>query len=146
MRIESRSNYASHHDWFHSVLSGLDVVLSHTSALECLELFDGYVNESQIDVYAIAPLPYENINCYIVDSFDNLDIVNIGGLRCTSVNQTVNDMLCDYDAIDEQSLAQGLSDYYHSNGQSFDGLIIDPQYADRFEAIRDWAVEFYDYG
>jgi hypothetical protein len=74
-----------------------------------------------------------------------MEIVNIAGLRCTSLNQTVNDMLRDYDLIDEQSLVQALSDYYYGNGGSFGGLRIAPQYADRFNAIRDWAVEFYAY-
>jgi hypothetical protein len=127
-------------------LRGKDVVLCHTSALECLGLFPGYVNENQIDVYTTAREPYDNINQYIVDGFDDLDIVNIAGLRCTSLDQTINDMLRDYDMIDEQSLVQALADYYYSNGESFDGLRIAPQYAERFDAIKDWAVEFYAYG
>jgi hypothetical protein len=145
MRTDTRSNYTSNREWFKSVLRGKDVVLCHTSALECLGQFPGYVNESQIDIYATSREPYENINCYIVDGFDGLEIVNVAGLRCTSMNQTVNDMLRDYDVIDEQSLVQGLAGYYYRNGESFDGLNIAPQYADRFNAIRDWAVEFYTY-
>jgi len=90
--------------------------------------------------------PYENINQYVVDSYDSLDIVKISELRCTSFNQTVNDMLRDYDMIDEQSMVQALADYYYSNTKSFDGLRISPQYADRFNAIKDWATEFYAYG
>jgi hypothetical protein len=104
MRIDDRSAYTSNREWFNSVLRGMDVVLCHTSALELLGQFPGYVNENQIDVYATAREPYENINWYIVDGFEGLDIVNIGDLRCTSLNQTVNDMLRDYDVIDEQSL------------------------------------------
>ena len=145
MRVDSRGNYTSNREWFNSVLGGKDVVLCHTSALECLGQFPGYVNESQIDVYATAREPYENINWYLVDGFDGMEIVNIAGLRCTSLNQTVNDMLRDYDVIDEQSLAQALADYYYSNGESFCGLQIAPQYADRFSSIKDWAVEFYTY-
>jgi hypothetical protein len=145
MRVDSRSGYASNREWFRSVLRGKDVVLCHTSALECLGQFPGYVNENQIDVYATAREPYDNINWYVVDGFDGLDIVNISGLRCTSLNQTVNDMLRDYDVIDEQSLVQALADYYYSNGGSFGGLRIAPQYVDRFNAIKDWAVEFYSY-
>jgi hypothetical protein len=145
MRINTRSGYTSNREWFNSVLQGKDVVLCHTSALECLGQFPGYVNETQIDVYAKAHEPYENMNCYVVDGFDGLEIVNIAGLRCTSLNQTVNDMLRDYDVIDEQSLVQALADYYYSNGGSFDGLRVAPQYADRFNEIKDWAVEFYSY-
>ncbi|GHV47667.1 hypothetical protein FACS189499_05570 [Clostridia bacterium] len=146
MRIDTRNRYTSNREWFNSVLKDRDVVLCHTSALECLGQFPGYVNETQIDVYSKIREPYENINCYVVDGFDDLDIVNIAGLRCTSLNQTVNDMLRDYDVIDEQSLVQALADYYNRNGGSFNGLQIAAEYADRFNAIKDWAVEFYDYG
>jgi hypothetical protein len=145
MLANGRSQYSSNREWFNSVLSGKDVVLCHTSALECLGQFSGYVNENQIDVYATVREPYENINSYLVEGFDDLEVVNIGGLRCTSFNQTVNDMLRDYDIIDEQSLVQALAGFYYRSGGNFDGLRIAQQYADRFNAIRDWAIEFYDY-
>ena len=51
MRVDTRSSYTSNREWFHSVLGGKDVVLCHTSALECLGQFPGYVNEDQIDIY-----------------------------------------------------------------------------------------------
>jgi hypothetical protein len=145
MRVESKHGYTSTREWFSSALRGKDVVFCHTSALELLGQFPGYANETQIDVYSKAREPYENINCYVVDGFDGLDTVNIAGLRCTSLNQTVNDMLRDYDVIDEQSLVQALAGYYYENGKSFGGLSIAPQYAEKFDAIRDWAVEFYSY-
>ena len=145
MRVESRSGYTSNYEWFQSVLRDKDVVFCHTSALECLGQFPGYVNENQIDVYATVSETYENVNWYVVDDFDNIDIVDIAGLRCTSFNQTVNDMLRDYDVIDEQSLVQALAHYYYRNGGSFDGLRIEPQYVERFNTIKDWAIDFYSY-
>jgi hypothetical protein len=146
MRLNTCSNYTSHRDWFIDVLQGLDVVLCLTSALECLGLFIGYVNEADIDVYSKSLLPFDNLNCLVVENFDGLDIVESWGLRCTSINQTVNDLLRNFDNIDEQSLAQGLSDYYYANGQSFDKLEIAPENAETFEKIKDWAIEFYNYG
>ncbi|MCL2079636.1 MAG: hypothetical protein FWH17_07330 [Oscillospiraceae bacterium] len=143
MRVDTRSNYTSNREWFRSALGGKDVVLCHTSALECLGQFPGYVNENQIDIYTTIRQPYENVNQYIVDSYDELDIVRVGDLRCTSLNQTVNDMLRDYDMIDEQSLVQALARFYYRNGRSFDRLQIAPQYTERFNSIRDWAIEFY---
>jgi len=145
MHADTRSNYTSNREWFNSALHGRDVVLCHTSALECLGQFPGYVNENQIDIYTTVREPYENVNQYIVDSFDGIEVVDIAGVRCTSLNQTVNDMLRDYDVIDEQSLVQALAGFYYRSGGSFDGLKIAPQYIDRFNAIRDWAVEFYNY-
>jgi hypothetical protein len=137
--------YMTNLDWFRNVLQGKNVVLSHTSALEALGLFSGYVNESQLDLYALEREPYENINYTIVDRFDGIETTEIRGVRCTTIKQTFNDMLRDYDNIDDQSLVQGLSDYYHSHGESFDGLEIEPQNMERFKSLEDWAIEYYDY-
>jgi hypothetical protein len=145
MQINSSGAYQSHREWFRDVLRGKNVVLSHTSALECLGLFVGYINEKQIDLYATEREPYSNINYHIVDRLDGLDTTNVSGLQCTTLNQTINDMFRDFEDIDEQSLIQALSDYYYSHGKNFDGLAIEPRYLERFNAIKDWAVEYYDY-
>ena len=145
MQINSSGAYSSHLEWFRDVLRSKNVVLSHTSALESLGLFTGYLNEKQIDLYATEFEPYDNINYNIVTSFDNIETIIIGGLRCTTVKQTINDMLRDFDRIDEQSLVQALSDYYYNNGESFDGLEIESQYQSLFNSLIDWAVEYYDY-
>ena len=53
-------------------------------------------------------------------------------------------MLGDYENIDELALVEGLSGYYFSNGESFDGLYIAPENMERFNRIKDWAAEYYD--
>jgi len=130
--------------WLKAVAGGKDWILCYTSALECLELFVGYLNEKQIDVYTKEPGEYENINYRIVDSFDNLSIESFHDLRFTSVNQTVNDMLADFDNIDEQSLVEALSTYYHTHGESFDDLLIEPKNQAVFDSLKDWAIEYYN--
>jgi len=145
VQVNSSGTCLTHLEWFRNVLHGKNVVLSHTSALECLGLFTGYANETQIDLYAIDREPYSNINYNIVTGFDGIETTDVGGLRCTTVNQTINDMLRDYDKIDEQALVQALSDYYYSHNESFDGLNINPQYLSRFNTLADWAVEYYNY-
>ena len=139
-----RGDFYGNKSWLQAVAGGRDWVLCHTSALECLELFVGYMNEKRVDVYAKKPGEYENINYRLVDSFDDLAIVNFRDLRCTSVNQTVNDMLRDFENVDEQSLVEGLATYYYLHGDSFDGLEIEPQNQTVFDSIRDWAIEYYN--
>ena len=139
-------SFVGNRTWFSEVVGGKDVVLRNTSALECLELFVGYLNEGHIDVYAKEQGEYENINYCIVDSFDNLDIVNIWDIQCTSVNQTFNDMLRDFDNIDEQSLVEALSTYYFRNDDSFSGLEIAPENQHVFDLIKDWAIEYHSEG
>ena len=131
-------------DWHEAVVSGQDVILRRTSALEHLELFSGYMREKRIDVYARQPGVYSNVNYHLVDTFDGIDVVRFGDVLCTSASQTVNDMLDDFDNVDEQSLVEGLSRYYYDHGKSFDGLHIRPENIERFNAIKDWAIEYYD--
>jgi len=132
--------------WHRAVVGGNDVILRHTSALEHLELFFGYMNEKTIDVYARKPGPFENVNYHVVDTFDGIDTVRVGNVLCTSPSQTFNDMLADFDNIDEQALIEGLAGYYYSHGESFDGLSIKPENIARFNAIKDWAIEYYNGG
>ena len=140
----TRNEFLTTRAWHTAVVGDEDVILRHTSALEHLQLFGGYVRERTIDVYARQPGPYDNINYCVVDTFDGIDTVRFGNILCTSVSQTLNDMLSDFDNIDEQSLVEGLSRYYYTHGKSFDGLSIQPENMERFNSIKDWAIEYYD--
>ena len=131
-------------DWHRAVVGGMNMILRHTSAFEHLQLFSGYIREKKIDVYANQHGEYENINYHIVESFDGIDFVRFGNVLCTTVNQTVNDMLDDFDNIDEQSLVEGLSRFFYTNNKSFDGLKIRPENIELFNSIKDWAIEYYD--
>jgi len=55
-------------------------------------------------------------------------------------------MLADFDNIDEQALIEGLAGYYYANGESFDGLSINPENMDRFDSIKDWAMDYFNGG
>jgi hypothetical protein len=139
-----RSDYIGNRSWFQAVTGGKELVLCRVSALECLGLFVGYLNEEQIEVYAMKPGEYENINYRIVDSFDNLSIVSYNDVRSTCVNQTINDMLSDFDNVDEQALVEALATYYYLHNDSFDGLVVELENQDIFDSIKDWAIDYYN--
>ncbi len=142
----TNSGFLTNWAWHKAVVGGKDLILRCTSALEFLELFGGYIREKRIDVYAKERGEYENLNYCVVDTFDDIDYFRQDGVLCTSVTQTVNDMLEDYDQIDEQSLLEGLSRYYFTNGLSFNGIDIKPENMERFNSIKDWAIEYYNEG
>jgi hypothetical protein len=144
MVSSARNEYLTVRDWHKSVVGGRDMILRRVSALEHLQLFSGYMHGKQIDVYAKQYGEYENINYNVVESFDGIDFVRIGNVYCTSVNQTVNDMLTELGNTDEQPLVEGLSKYYYTNRKSFDGLYIKPENISRFNNIKDWAIKYYD--
>ena len=132
--------------WHRAVVGGKEMILRHTSALEYLELFGGYMREKKIEVYAKQTGEYDNITYHVVDSFDGIDYIRFDDVLCTSVNQTFNDMLNDFDNIDEQSLVEGLSRYYFINDTSFSGLDIKPENMARFNSVKDWAIEYHSEG
>ena len=144
MITATRNEFLTARDWHRAVIGGQDMILRRTSALEHLQLFGGYLREKTIDVYAMQLGPFDNINYHVVDTFNGIDTVRFGNVLCASVNQTVNDMLADFDNIDEQSLVEGLSRYYYTHGKSFEGLSIKPENMERFNSIKDWAIEYYD--
>ena len=143
MITQTSNEFLTVRAWHRAIIGGKDMILRRTSALEHLQLFNGYMHEKYIDVYSKQRGEYENINYHVVDSFDGIDYVLIGNVLCTSVDQTINDMLAD-DSRDELALVEGLSGYYFSNGESFDGLNINFQNMNRFNAIKDWAIEYYN--
>ena len=142
----TRNDFLTAKAWHRAIVGGKELILRRTSALEYLEFFNGYLREKKIDVYAKQPGEYDNISYHVVDSFDSIDYIRSGDVLCTSANQTFNDMLSDYDNIDELSLIEGLSDYYFSHGESFDGIVIKPENMERFKSIKNWAIEYYDEG
>jgi len=144
MMSRTSDDFLTTRAWHKAVVGGKDMILRRTSALEFLELFGGYMREKKIDVYARRPGEYENINYNVVDTFDGIDFVRFDDVLCTSVNQTFNDMLADFNNIDRQSLIEGLSGYYFSNGESFRGLYIKPENIERFNSVKDWAIEYYN--
>jgi hypothetical protein len=141
------ANYEAHWKWLMDVVGGTDLVLCRTSALEYLGLFAGWSNEKTIYVYAKQKGEYENIDYHVVNTFEDIDVVQeYGNVLCTSLNQTINDMLADLYNIDEQPLVEALSDYYYMHKESFDGLIIKPENIDSFNSIKDWAIEYHEVG
>ncbi len=137
------TRYLSNVDWLQDVVQGTDLILCGVSVLEYLELFNGYVNESKIQVYAQNEGQFDNIEYHIVNSFDDIEYLNFDGVLCTTVNQTINDMLSDYDNIDELAFLEALSNYYFANNESFDNLKIKPNKLSIFNRIKQIAINYY---
>ncbi|MDR2487165.1 MAG: hypothetical protein LBD12_04295 [Clostridiales Family XIII bacterium] len=150
MLAPTSNEFLSNADWHRAVVGGNDMILRRTSALEFLQLFPGYVKEKEIDVYAKRRGEFENVNYHIVNSYDGIEYTRIGDVLCATPNQTFNEMLANYDnmeeTIDEQSLIEGLARYYFSHLESFDGLEIKPENIGRFNEIKEWAVDYYNEG
>ncbi|MBQ8515040.1 MAG: hypothetical protein IJ496_06560 [Ruminococcus sp.] len=145
MRTRPCDEYISNRAWFRDTVGGENLILRGTSALEYLELFDGYTGETEIDVYAKSQGHYENINYHVIESFDEIEHILHGNVLCSTFNQTVNDMLQDENS-DEQALCEALSNYYFAHNESFDELKINPENTVRFNTLIEYAMEYYSGG
>lgn len=142
MRTKKSDEYISNRAWFRDIVGGKNMILRGTSALEFLELFDGYVGEDEIDVYALSIGIYENIHYHLISTLEKIDYVKCGDVLCATFNQTLNDMLSDEDS-DIQALSEALSNYFYANGESFDGLHIAPKNINRFQILKEYAAGYY---
>ena len=72
------------------------------------------------------------------------NIKNRNGLLYTDFNRTVYDALANENILDMQGIIEAVSRYFYSNGGSFDGLFIAPEYQDRFERLVNAAMAYYE--
>ncbi len=142
MNTLTSGNFSNFNHWFDNVIDE-NVVLCYTSALEALGMFNGSIDESDIEVYALEAGRYNNINYHIVPDFNGIKIQNIGKIKCTTFEQTINDMLRDL-FIDRTALTEALANYYYSHGNSFEGIIIDNDNEANFEEISNDAIDYYN--
>ena len=142
MLTRQREDFLTYTEWFQSVIDE-DIILCGTSALEFLQRFVGYRYETEIFAYATQKGKYDNINYAVVKSFDDIDYTIIDGIKCTTFQQTINDMLADFDNTDELALTEALADYYYEHNKSFEALLINPANRQAFEQMAENAIIYY---
>jgi len=143
MTSKTSWDYTTNREWLRDIVGGKKLILCKVSALEYLELFVGYMKEKNIYVYAKEKGKDENIEYNIVNNFDEIDYVQFGNVLCTSVSQTINDMLREFENTDVQALVEALSNYYYMHNESFEGLDIKVENMKTFDYIKEWAINYY---
>ncbi len=145
MTTLTSGKFLSYAEWFQNVITE-NVILCNTSSLEMQDMFNGTADEKEIEVYALEKGRYENIRYHLVDSFISFNVSVIHGIRCTTFEQTVNDMLRDISNTDIWALTEALSNYYYSHNSSFSNLHIASENLQAFESIKEDAINYYNEG
>lgn len=144
-RTSSSGAYLSYTQWFKNVIDE-DIILCGTSSLELQDMFNGSSDEKTIEAYALIKGQYDNINYHIVNSFNDIECCTLHGIKCTTFNQTINDMLSNDSLYDLWAITEALSNYYYSHNETFNDLIITEQNTEKFEAIKQDAINYYNEG
>ena len=127
-------------DQLRKLLANKDCVLAYDTAADFLGLTNGgYRPIAQIFVSKKQDI--SGTEQIIVPSLETLEYEEYNGLLCTTVNQTIIDLL--EQNGDEQIITESLANYYEDHDESFDGLMIPEYLLPRFEKYKEWAVSYY---
>lgn len=144
--LPKRGEFVGAISWLKAVKKclGENVVFALDEALMCQGNFGGRSDEYIIWVYGNDDLSNYNGVVVIGNHVSHLNINEKNGLKFTDFNRTLSDALANESILDMQGTIEALSRYYYTNGESFNGLSVAPEYQDRFEVLTNEAIEYYD--
>ena len=144
--LPKRSDYVGALPWLKAVNEriGGNVVFALDEALMCEGRFGGRSDEYLVWVYGEDNVSDFNGVVRIGSKVSSYCIREKNGLRFTDFNRTLSDSLANEALLDMQGITEALSKYYYSNGESFNGLSVAPEYQERFEALANEAINYYD--
>lgn len=143
--LPKRSDYVGAISWLTAVRNciGESVVFALDEALMCQGKFGGRSDEYVVWVYGNDSVTRFNGVVVLGNHISPHNVKNRNGLQYTDFNRTINDAFANEAILDMQGITEAVSKYYYSNGNSFDGIFIAPEYQDRFEMLANEAIEYY---
>ena len=143
--LPKRSDFIGSLSWLKALQErmGTSVVFALDQALMCQGSFGGRSDEYIVWVYGDDSLAEYNGVVVLANHISRYNVKNRNGLLYTDFNRTLADAFANESILDMQGITEAVSRYYYSNGDSFEGLSISPEYQDRFERLAEEAIDYY---
>ncbi len=144
--LPKRSDYIGAISWLKAVREclGENFVFALDEALMCQGNFKGRSDEYIVWGYGDDAASCFNGVVLLGNRVSNYNIKEKNGLRYTDFNRTIADAIANEAILDMQGITEALSRYYYTNGDSFDGIFVVPEYTDRFARLADEAISYYE--
>lgn len=123
-------------------LSEVDCVLAFETASDYLATNKMTHQRPAYYVYSTHELNIPEVECTIVDNYDSLDIVEERGMKCTSVTQTMWDLLRN-DRCPQVTI-ECIADWYFRYNESYDDLEVPEDIKDLFWDYAEDAKHYFD--
>lgn len=123
---------------------GNDFVFALDEALMCQGSFKGRSDEYIIWGYGEDSACSFNGVVLLGNHINNLNVKEKDGLKFTDFNRTIMDALTNENILDMQGTIEALNRYFYSNGNSFEGIIIAPDYIDKFSKLAEYSINYYE--
>lgn len=145
--LPRRGDYVGSMAWLKAVKDciGEDTVFALDEALMCHGTFGGRNDEYIVWVYADDAASDYNGVVVLGNHISPHNVKERDGIRFTDFNRTLSDAFANESILDMQGTLEALSKYYYTNGESFNGLSVAPEYQERFDSLSREAIEYYDY-
>lgn len=132
---------SSYNKYLRQLLGKCECILAFDTAADYLGLTNGG-QRAVAQIYVKKKQDVEETEQTVLQSFDQIEYEMCCGLLCTTVNQTIMDLL--EQNGDEQIIVESLANYYDEHGNTFKGLQIPEHLKERFEKYSGWAKEYYE--
>lgn len=144
--LPKRSDYVGSLAWLKAVQDclGENMVFALDEALMCQGNFGGRNDEYIIWAYGDDSITRYNGVVVLGNRISPYSVKEKNGLRFTDLNRTLSDALANESILDMQGITEALSRYYYTNGESFEGVSVAPEYQERFEKLAEEAIGYYD--
>lgn len=131
----------TYNDQLRHLLTNVECVLAFDTAADFLGLTNGGYRPA-VQIFVNKKQNIEGTEQTLVPSLEALECEERNGLRCTTVNRTIIDLL--EQNGDEQIITESLANYYEEHCESFEGLTIPNHLQSKFEKYKEWALEYYE--
>lgn len=144
--LPKRSDYMGAISWLKAVRDciGENFIFALDEALMCQGSFLGRNDEAIVWGYGDDSASQFNGVVLLDNQISSDAVIEKHGLRYTDFNRTLTDALANETILDMQGITEALSHYYYTHGNSFEGIAVNPEYADLFAKLADDAIAYYD--
>ena len=144
--LPRRSDFVGAISWLKAVREciGEPVVFALDEALMCQGKFGGRSDEYLVWVYGNDSVTRFNGVVVLGNRISPYYVNNKNGLDFKNFIRTISDALANESILDMQGITEAVSRYYYSNGESFDGIYVAPEYQEQFERLANEAINYYE--
>ena len=132
----------TYYDVFKTLLKDIDCVICLESAADLLGFSNGGFR-SQIKIYVESDIDKPYLNCILDDKLENIPYEDYQGLKVSSINDAIIDMLSRKNT-DDQILYETFANYYYENNCSYENLEIPENLMQKAQKYKNEAIKFYE--
>ena len=132
----------TYYDVFKILLKDIDCVICLESAADLLGFSNGGFR-SQIKIYVESDIDKPYLNCILDDKLENIPYEDYQGLKVSSINDAIIDMLSRKNT-DDQILYETFANYYYENNCSYENLEIPENLMQKAQKYKNEAIKFYE--